>query len=99
MAVILRRPQFIEDLYDIWRFIARDSEARGDDFILELEMRYEILANNPLLGVQRFRRYPRLRMFPYRSYIIIYDPIPDGSGIELIRILNAARDYHRYFDE
>jgi hypothetical protein len=39
-------------------------------------------------------------MFQYRDYIIIIDdPMPDGAGVELIRILNAARDYHRYFDD
>lgn len=38
-------------------------------------------------------------MFQYRDDIIIYDPLPDGAGLELIRILNAARDYHRYFDD
>lgn len=37
-------------------------------------------------------------MFQYRDYIIIYDPMPDGACVELFRILNAARDCHRYFD-
>ncbi|WP_455873619.1 hypothetical protein [Rhizobium yanglingense] len=57
------------------------------------------LCRNRLLSVQRFPKNPSIRMFPYRDYIIVYDPMPDGAGVELIRILNAARDYHRYFDD
>lgn len=38
-----------------------------------------------------------MRIFPFRRYIIIYAALADG--IELIRLLNAARDYHRYFDD
>jgi toxin ParE1/3/4 len=96
---ILRRPQFIEDIRDVWGFIARDNEKRADDFVLELEKRYQMLAYNPLLGVKRFPRYPSMRIFPFRRYLIIYDPLPDGAGVELIRLLHAARDYHRYFDD
>ncbi|AJD41358.1 hypothetical protein C9413_15225 [Rhizobium sp. SEMIA 4085] len=36
---------------------------------------------------------------PVLDSIIIYDPMPEGAGVELIRIFNAARDYHRYFDD
>ncbi|WP_439627585.1 type II toxin-antitoxin system RelE/ParE family toxin [Shinella sp.] len=99
MARILRRPQFVEDLYTVWEFIARDTEERADAFIRELEQRYHMLSDNPHLGPQRFPKYPDMRMFPFRRYIIIYSGLADGSGIELVRLLNAARDYHRYFDD
>lgn len=99
MNTILRRPQFLEDLRDAWFFIAKDSEVNADRFLLELERRYTLLANNPSIGPTRFPKYPTMRLFSYRSYLIIYDPLPDNTGIELIRLLHAARDYHRYFDD
>jgi toxin ParE1/3/4 len=99
MSTILRRPQFVEDIRDIWHFIARDNHAQADRFVLELEKRYTLLADNPALGAARFPKHPTIRIFPFRSYLIIYDPLPDQAGIELIRLLHAARDYHRYFDD
>jgi len=96
---IRRRPQFVEDIRDIWNFIADDSPERADGFVFELEKRYQALALSPFLGVARFPRYPYLRIFPFRSYIIVYEPLPEGAGIELIRLLHAARDYHRFFDD
>lgn len=99
MGRILRRPQFVEDLRAVWNLIAQDSEDRADAFVLELERRYRLLADNPHLGPQRFPRYPGMRLLAFRRYIIIYTPLADGSGIELVRLLNAARDYRRYFDD
>ncbi len=99
MGTILRRPQFIRDLRDTWLFIARDSEVNADKFIFALEKRYMMLADNPSLGARRFPKYATMRIFSYRNYLIIYTPLPDGAGIELIRLLHAARDYHRYFDD
>ncbi|MBW9087519.1 type II toxin-antitoxin system RelE/ParE family toxin [Rhizobium wenxiniae] len=99
MATLLRRPQFVEDLREVWRFIARDDETQADKFVFELEKRYRMLAENPALGTARFPKYPAMRIFPYRSYLIIYTPLQDQAGIELIRLLHSARDYHRYFDD
>jgi toxin ParE1/3/4 len=96
---ILRRPRFIADLRTVWNFIAKDSGERADAFVFELEQRYRVLSDNPLLGPKRFPRYPDMRLFPFKRYIIVYAPLADGSGIELIRLLNAALDYHRYFDD
>jgi hypothetical protein len=39
MGLITRRPQFIVDLRDAWAFIARDSQQRAEQFVLELEQR------------------------------------------------------------
>ena len=97
MGRILRRPQFVEDLRTVWDFIARDSMDRADAFVFDLEQRYHMLSNNTKLGQRRFQRYPDMRIFPFRRYIIICAALADG--IELIRLLNAARDYHRYFDD
>lgn len=99
MSTILRRPQFVRDLRAAWLFIAKDSEVNADRFLIELEKRYTLLADNPSVGARRFPKYPTMRLFSYRSYLIIYDPLPDNIGIELIRLLHAARDYHRYFDD
>jgi toxin ParE1/3/4 len=99
VSTLLRRPQFIEDIRDVWHFIARDNQGQADKFVQELEKRYLLLADNPAIGAARFSKYPTIRMFPYRSYLIIYDTLPDSSGIELIRLLHAARDYRRYFDD
>lgn len=99
MGRILRRPHFVKDIHAVWDFIARDSEERADAFLQELEGCYRLLSDTPQLGPKRFPKYPEMRLFPFRRYIIIYAPLADGSGIELVRLLNAARDYHRYFDD
>lgn len=46
-----------------------------------------MLADNPSLGAKRFPKYPTMRIFSYCNYLIIYTPLPDGAGIELIRLL------------
>ena len=99
MGRILRRPHFLAYLHAVWDFIAPDSEERADAFLYELEQRYRLLSDNPELGPKRFPKYPDMRLFPFRHYVVIYAPLPDGSGLELVRLLNAARDYHRYFDD
>ncbi|MGO4436435.1 type II toxin-antitoxin system RelE/ParE family toxin [Rhizobium sp. RAF56] len=89
----------MEDIRSVWALIAEDSYERADAFVVELEKRYAALAASPFLGASQFPNYPTLRMFPFRSYIIIYEPLEDTAGIELVRLLHAARDYHRFFDD
>lgn len=99
MPRILRRPLFVEDLYTTWAFIASDNEPAANRLVSELEDRYRMLAEHPHLGSRRFKRYPSLRIFPFQRYLIIYQPLDTGNGIELIRLLHAARDYRRFFDD
>ena len=99
MALILRRPLFVEDLYATWAFIASDNEHAADRLLSELEDCCRLLAERPHIGSRRFNRYPFMRLFPFRRYLIIYQPLDTGNGIELIRLLHAARDYRRFFDD
>lgn len=98
-GTIRRRRLFLLDALDAWNFIAKDSESRADDFALKLEDRAQIFADNPFLGVARFPKLPNVRLFTFRQYIVIYEPISDGSGIDLVRLIHAARDYQRFFED
>jgi len=97
MATILRRPQFIDDAYEIWSYVAQENILRADQIISDLEQCYQVPAESPHIGVKRLPNYPKFRIFPFGKYIIIYSPSDDGSGIELIRLIHSARDYHHFF--
>src|SRR4051812_41215683 len=84
MATIRRRPQFIRDVSDACCYIAWDSVARADAFVTDLEKRYQMLADMPQSGVRRFPNYPEFRLFPFGNHLIVYRPLPDASGIELV---------------
>ncbi|MFN4207120.1 MAG: type II toxin-antitoxin system RelE/ParE family toxin [Agrobacterium albertimagni] len=99
MPLILRRPLFVEDIKAIWTYIAADNEAAANRLLHELEERYRLLSERPQLGSRRFSRYPSMRLFPFRRYLIIYQSLDTGDGIELIRLLHTARDYRKFFDE
>ena len=95
MGEIRRRPQFIEDIADIWTFIAQDSESRANHFIRQLEEKYQILSDAPLIGVAKLPDMPTVRLFPYRRYVIVYKPLRDGTGIELIRLFHGAQNWQQ----
>ncbi|MEH1999071.1 MAG: type II toxin-antitoxin system RelE/ParE family toxin [Nostoc sp.] len=97
MAIILKRPLAETDLLDIWNFIANDSFEKADQFLLNIDSKLKILAENPSLGRQRDSLIPNLRSFPVKSYLIFYCPI--NQGIEVIRVLHGARDIQNLFQD
>ncbi|MBC7151810.1 MAG: type II toxin-antitoxin system RelE/ParE family toxin [Rhizobium sp.] len=99
MGTVVRRPLFIRDLRDAWAYIAQDNPDAADRFVRELERRYALVSDNPSIGSARFARHPDVRLFPYRSHVVIYRALTDGSGIELIRMIHAARDYRRFYKD
>ncbi|MBW4620284.1 MAG: type II toxin-antitoxin system RelE/ParE family toxin [Cyanosarcina radialis HA8281-LM2] len=90
MANIILRQIAEADLDGIWDYIAASNPDRADSFIRKLTNKLGMLANNPLIGVQREEYFPNLRMFPIERYLVFYLPLNDG--IEVIRILPASRD-------
>jgi len=99
MGTVVRRPLFIQDLRDAWTYIAQDNPAAADRFVRELERRYKLISDNPSMGSARFPRHPDVRLFPCQSHVVIYRPLADGSGIELIRLIHTARDYRRFYKD
>ena len=94
LPIIHKKPQAELDLLDIWDYIAVESFERADQFLDVLNEKLEMLANNPKLGRVRDELSLGLRSFPVRNHIIFNRPI--AQGIDVIRILNSARDKKRY---
>ena len=93
---IIIRPRADRDLDEHAEFIARDNlEAAGRFYDAAAEA-FDRLAVLPEMGSPRTFRNPALaglrmwRIPNFERYLIFYRPIQDG--IEVIRVLHAARD-------
>ena len=87
-------PQALDDLFDIWSYIAQDSPAAADRVEQAIYLACERLAESPLTGTVRkdLTAFP-VRFWlvtPYPNYFIVYDP--DKKPLQVIRILHRARN-------
>lgn len=96
MARVTRRPQAVDDIVDIWDYIADDSIAAADTWVDRLDTQLELLATQPLMGRTRDELMPGIRSFPFGRYVIFY--MPHASGLDVVRLLHSARDVDAIFD-
>ena len=90
MAVVRRTRRADTDLIEIWRFIAADSRNSADRLLDDIELAWDRLADFPHLGRARSDLGRDIRLFPVRSYLILYR-ISDHE-IEVVRVLHGARE-------
>ena len=96
MPEIRISPRASSDLVEIWSYIADDSVANADAFIDKLDETIEALANQPGSGRRREELAPGILSFPFGRYIIFYRPCQDA--IEIVRVLDGARDIQTIFE-
>jgi toxin ParE1/3/4 len=99
MARYVKSARAEEDLFEIWHFIAQDNEAAATKVINAAYSTFALLARNPELGRIR-RSFKGLRAFPvsgFRNYLICYQVADDT--IEIVRVLNGARDLEKVFEQ
>jgi toxin ParE1/3/4 len=100
---ILRTEAALRDLNEQAKFIQRDSPDAAIRFLRAAEEAFDRLAAMPELGErQEFgrERLAGLRAWQVRgfeNYLIFYRPIQ--RGIEIVRVLHAARDIAAIFDD
>jgi toxin ParE1/3/4 len=93
-----------QDLLEIWEFIASDNLDAADRVRDTIFRAFERIASMPELGPRPRFANPRLknvRFWPvprFRQYLIFYRPIAKG-GVEIVRILNGARDIAALLDK
>ncbi|MBL8830712.1 MAG: type II toxin-antitoxin system RelE/ParE family toxin [Planctomycetaceae bacterium] len=90
---MLRTPRAIDDLVELWSYIAKDSEPAADRILAEIEAAFHLLAKHRELGERcRTRSSRTARRFIVRSWVVYYRAHSTG-GIEIIRVLHAARSH------
>ena len=100
---LVRLPAAAEDVDAAAAFIADASPEAAFRFLEAIEQTYSMLSRMPEMGVKRGFRSSTLtglRMVPvlhFSKYLVFYRPSEDG--VEIIRLLHAARDLESLFSE
>lgn len=84
----------IEDLDNIWEYIAADNIMRAFSFIDELRAEAKRLADNPMIGI----KIPEIndtnfREWFYRDYTLIYEIV--GNAVLIHEVHNQKRYFIR----
>jgi toxin ParE1/3/4 len=93
-----------QDLSEAARYIAQDSRDGAERFLAAFEETCDLLAGMPEAGsalqtiVAALRDIRMLRVERFTKYLIFYRP-RHREGIEIIRVIHAARDYRAFFEE
>jgi len=87
-------PEALQDLLDIWNFIAADNIEAADRVEAAIFQACGLLGKSPSVGMTR-RDLTSLPVrfwvvHPYPNYLIVYDPAK--TPLQIIRILHGARD-------
>lgn len=91
MSVYVLSPDALQDLQDIWDFVALDNENSADQLEDEFFNAFEKLAWQPGMGHTRRDITVRdVRFWPTGSYLIVYRERPDAP--QVLAVLHGSRD-------
>jgi len=97
-----KRPLARQDVLEIASYIAADNLDAAERFLDAAEQTFALLASMPLMGRACEFRSPQaqgLRMWRvhgFERYLIFYRPSEDG--VDVVRVLHAARDLESLFE-
>jgi plasmid stabilization system protein ParE len=87
-------PQAVDDLFEIWSYIASDDLDAADRVEEAIHVACAFLADAPLAGrIREDLTALPLRFWivqPYRNYWVVYHP--EKKPLQVIRIIHAARN-------
>jgi toxin ParE1/3/4 len=82
----------VDDLENIYQFIAQDSPIRAHRFVGRIQQRCDLLRDAPEQGRLRPDLRNGLRVVPYgRSVVIAYQVTADA--VEVLRVFYGGQDY------
>lgn len=83
-------PDALNDLEDIWEYLARDSPDAADHVIAEVFAAFELLASTPHLGHRGVDLVSRpMRFWTVHDYLVAY--APDEHPLTIIAVLHGRR--------
>jgi toxin ParE1/3/4 len=97
MPRLIRTPAAEEDLLEIAFYIAveQNRPQTAERVIEDLIANCGEYAVSPSIGAAAKTLGKDYRLFHFKRWVVIYRPIDDG--IEVMRIIDGARDYPRFF--
>jgi len=91
MPAYVLYPDALQDLQDIWNFIALDNPQAADHLEDEFFKAFEMLARQPRMGHTRLDLTDRdVRFWTVSSYLIVYRQL--SRMLEVVALLHGARD-------
>jgi toxin ParE1/3/4 len=90
MPKFIHSPQALQDLDEIWHYIAWDNISAADRLIDAIAEKCRLLSENPEMGENLTHLSVGLRCFSAGNYAIYFRPVV--GGIEVVRVLHGARD-------
>lgn len=88
-------PKAEADLEDIWIYtLGNWGQAQAEEYLRSLERAFELLRQNPLLGISIENVRAGYRRMQLTSHSIFYRHTPDA--LEIIRILHRSMDVERH---
>jgi toxin ParE1/3/4 len=91
MSVYVLSPDALQDLQDIWDFVALDNANAADQLEDEFFRAFEKLAHHPRMGHSRPDVTEReVRFWPTSSYLIVYRERPEV--LQVLAVLHGSRD-------
>ena len=87
-------PEALDDLEEIWRYIARDSVETANRVQDELFDTFERLAKEPALGHPRPEvTHKNLRFWVVYSYLVVFKP--GTEPLQIFAVIHGARNLPR----
>jgi hypothetical protein len=94
----IKKSNIDDELAKYYAFIVKDKLEPAEQFLVVAFDSFQRLSESPLLGRELGSVKPKLaglRVYPmpapYRNYLVIYRPIPEG--VFIISVVNGYRDY------
>lgn len=85
-------PEALRDLESVWAYGAETwSPDQADHYIDELVLAFERVTQSPALHRQRLEFTPPVRIYPFRSHLIVYLDL-EGQ-VTILRILGGRQDW------
>ncbi|MDR7028951.1 type II toxin-antitoxin system RelE/ParE family toxin [Rhizobium rosettiformans] len=85
-------PEALRDLENIWAYGAETwSPDQADCYLDELVQAFDRVARSPTLFRERLEFTPPVRIYPYRSHLIVY--LGPGGQVTILRILGGRQDW------
>lgn len=95
MSNYILSPLAIQDLEDIYDYLASKNLDAAENFVDNVEQKCQTLAQFPNMGKGYENLLPQLRGVPLSNYVIFYRQLQ--NGIEVVRILSGYRDFENIF--